>query len=96
MLQALSTVRSERQLCARLQSDLLFRWFVDWSLDAAVFDASIFSKNQARLLAHEVADLFFYEVVEVARRHGWGSNDHFSVDATLIGKRPTEDLVGYA
>ena len=84
VLQALYTVRSERQLCARLQTDLLFRWFVDLSLDEAVFDASTFSKNQARLLAHEVADLFFSAVVEVARRHGWVSNDHFSVDATLI------------
>jgi transposase len=84
VLQALYTVRSVRQLCARLQTDLLFRWFVDLPLDAAVFDASTFSKNQARLLAHEVADLFFSEVVEVARRHGWVSDDHFSVDATLI------------
>jgi transposase len=84
VLQALYTVRSERQLCARLQTDMLFRWFVDLPLDAEVFDASTYSKNQARLLAHEVADLFFYEVVELARHHGWVSNDHFSVDATLI------------
>ena len=84
VLQALYTVRSVRQLCARLQTDLLFRWFVDLPLHAEVFDASTFSKNQTRLLAHEVADLFFYEVVEVARRNGWVSDDHFSVDATLI------------
>lgn len=44
----------------------------------------MFSKNQARLLTHEVADLFFAEVVELARRHGWVSDDHFSVDGTLI------------
>ncbi len=84
VLQALYTVRSDRQLCARLQTDLLFRWFVDLPLDATVFDASVYSKNQARLLEHEVADLFFAEVVEVARRHGWVSDDHFSVDGTLI------------
>ena len=84
MLQALYTVRSDRQLCARLHTDLLFRWFVDLSLEAEVFDPSTYSKNQERLLAHEVADLFFYEVVELARRHGWVSNDHFSVDSTLI------------
>ncbi|MBL9186635.1 MAG: IS5 family transposase [Opitutaceae bacterium] len=84
VLQAPYTVRRVRQLCARLQTDLLFRWFVDLPLDAAEFDASTFSKNQTRLLAHEVADLFFYEVVEVARRNGWVSEDHFSVDATLI------------
>lgn len=84
VLQALYTVRSDRQLCARLQTDLMFRWFVDLPLDEAVFDASVFSKNQQRLLAHEVADLFFAEVVELARRHGWVSDDHFSVDGTLI------------
>jgi transposase len=84
VLQALYTVRSDRQLCARLQTDLLFRWFVDLPLDATVFDASVYSKNQVRLLAHEVADLFFAEVVELARKHGWVSDDHFSVDGTLI------------
>ena len=84
ILQALYTVRSDRQLCARLQTDLMFRWFVDLPLDEAVFDASTYSKNQARLLEHRVADLFFYEVVELARKHGWVSNDHFSVDGTLI------------
>jgi transposase len=84
VLQALYTVRSDRQLCDRLQTDLLFRWFVDLPLDQAVFDASTFSKNQERLLRHQVADLFFSEVVELARRHGWVSDEHFSVDATLI------------
>ena len=84
VLQALYSVRSERQMCARLQTDLLFRWFVDLPLDEKVFDASVYSKNQARLLQHEVADLFFYEVVELARTHGLVSDDHFSVDATLI------------
>jgi transposase len=84
VLQALYTVRSDRQLCARMQTDLMFRWFVDLSLEAAVFDASTYSKNQARLLTHEVADLFFSEVVELARKHGWVSDDHFSVDGTLI------------
>jgi transposase len=84
VLQALYTVRSDRQVCDRLHTDLLFRWFVDLPLDEAVFDASTFSKNQTRLLAHDVADLFFSEVVELARRHGWVSDEHFSVDATLI------------
>jgi transposase len=84
VLQALYTVRSDRQLCARMQTDLMFRWFVDLPLDEAVFDASTYSKNQARLLQHEVADLFFSEIVELARRNGWVSDDHFSVDGTLI------------
>jgi transposase len=84
VLQALFTVRSDRQLCARLQTDLMFRWFIDLPLDEAVFDASTFSQNQARLLRHQVADLFFAEVVALAKQHGWISNDHFSVDGTLI------------
>jgi transposase len=84
VLQALFTVRSDRQLCARLQTDLMFRWFIDLPLDEAVFDASTFSQNQARLLQHAVADVFFAEVVELAQQHGWISNDHFSVDGTLI------------
>lgn len=50
VLQALYTVRSERQLCAPLQTDMLFRWFVDLSVEAEVFDASTYSKNQARLV----------------------------------------------
>jgi transposase len=84
VLQALFTVRSDRQLCARMQTDLMFRWFVDLPLDQAVFDASTFSQNQDRLLRHEVADLFFSEVVALAKKHGWVSNEHFSVDGTLI------------
>ena len=84
VLQALYTVRSDRQLCARMQTDLMFRWFADVSLDQPVFDASTYSKNQERLLKHEVADLFFSEVVNLAKKHGWVSDDHFSVDGTLI------------
>jgi transposase len=84
VLQALYTVRSDRQLCARLQTDLMFRWFIDLGLEESVFDASTFSQNQQRLLKHEVADVFFSEVVEMAKRNGWVSNDHFSVDGTLI------------
>ena len=52
VLQALYPVRSERQLCARLQTDMLFRWFVDLSLEADMFDTSTSSKNQTRLLQH--------------------------------------------
>jgi transposase len=84
VLQALYTVRSDRQLCDRLKTDLLFRWFVDLPLDTEVFDASTYSKNQQRLLQHQVADLFFTAIVELARHHGWVSNEHFSVDGTLI------------
>jgi transposase len=84
VLMALYTIRSERQFCERLQYDLLFRWFLDLNPDEAVFDHSSFSQNQARLLQHKVADLFFAEVVWFAKAKRWISDQHFSVDATLI------------
>ena len=84
VLMALYSIRSERQFCERLQYDLLFRWFLDLNPDEPAFDHSTFSQNQARLLQHKVADLFFAEVVWLAQRNGWISDQHFSVDATLI------------
>lgn len=84
VLMALYTIRSERQFCERLRYDLLFRWFLDINPDEAAFDHSTFSQNQARLLRHQVADVFFTAVVDLARRNRWVSDDHFSVDATLI------------
>jgi len=84
VLMALYTIRSERQFCERLQYDLLFRWFLDLNPDEAVFDHSTFSQNQERLLRHKVADLFFAEVVWFAKAKHWISDQHFSVDATLI------------
>jgi len=84
VLMALYSIRSERQLCERLQYDLLFRWFLDLNPDEATFDHSTFSQNQRRLLRHQVADLFFAEVVWLAKGRGWVSDQHFSVDATLI------------
>ena len=58
--------------------------FVDLPMDEAPFDASSYSKNQSRLLQYEAAHLFLAEVMNFARRHGWVSDDHFSVDVTLI------------
>ena len=84
VLMALYTIRSERQFCERLQYDLLFRWFLDLNPDEPVFDHSTFSQNQERLLHHKVADLFFAEVVWFAKAKRWISDQHFSVDATLI------------
>ncbi|HVU23722.1 MAG TPA: IS5 family transposase [Opitutus sp.] len=84
VLMALHSVRSDRMFCERLNYDLLFQWFLDMNPSEAAFDASTFSQNQARLLQHEVADLFFHEVVELARAHHWVSNEHFTVDGTLI------------
>ena len=86
VLMALYTVRSDRQFCERLPYDLLFQWFLDINADEseAIFDASTFSKNQERLLGHATAELFFMQVAELARAGGWLSNEHFSVDGTLI------------
>lgn len=84
VLMALYSIRSERQFCERLQYDLLFRWFLDLNPDEPVFDHSTFSQNQERLLLHQVADHFFAQVVWFAKAKHWVSDQHFSVDGTLI------------
>ena len=84
ILQLLYSVRSERQLMEQLDYNLLFRWFVGLSADEPVWDASTFSKNRDRLLAAEVARLFFAHVVGQARAQGLLSAEHFTVDGTLI------------
>jgi len=84
LLIALFSVRSERQFCERLQYDLLFKWFLDLNISDQAFDASTFSKNRTRLLAHDVARQFFLAVRAEAGRGGLLSDDHFSVDGTLL------------
>jgi transposase len=84
LLMALYSVRSERQLCEQLGYNLLFRWFLDMELEEESFDATVFSKNRERLLEHEVGRLFFDTVVKQARQANLISEDHFSVDGTLI------------
>jgi transposase len=84
LLMALFSVPSERAFCERLHYDLLFQWFLDLELEEDPFDASTFSKNQQRLLAHQVADEFFAEVVDLLRERNLLSQEHFSVDGTLI------------
>ena len=84
VLQALYTIRSETLLVESLQYNFLFRWFLDLNMTDPVWDHSVFSKNQERLLAHRTADLFFATVVALAQAHGWVSDEHFSVDGTLI------------
>lgn len=84
VLIALFSVRSENLFIEQLHYNLLYRWFLDMDLSEAVFDNSTFSKNQERLMHHEVAKIFFAEVVKLAREGGWVSNEHFSVDGTLI------------
>lgn len=84
LLIALYSIRSERQFCERLQYDLLFKWFLDLNITDPAFDASTFSKNRERLLAHDVAAQFFDAVLAEAARHGLLSDDHFTVDGTLL------------
>jgi hypothetical protein len=71
-------------LMEQLDYNLLFRWFVGLSMDDGVWDPTVFSKNRDRLLEGDIARLFFQAVVEEARVLGLLSDEHFSVDGTLI------------
>src|SRR5262245_25470076 len=84
LLQVLYTVRSERLLLEQLDYNLLFRWFVGLNMDDAVWDATVFSKNRERLLKGEVAQAFFEQVLKLARQQDLLSDEHFTVDGTLI------------
>lgn len=84
LLIVLYSVRSERQFCERLQYDLLFKWFLDMNIMDTAFDASVFSKNKERLLEHDVAREFLGTVLDEARRRRLLSEDHFTVDGTLL------------
>src|SRR5689334_16039972 len=84
LLISLYSVRSERAFCEDLDFQLLWRWFLDMSLMEPSFDQSTFSKNRGRLLKHVVAQQFFDEVVRQADALGLLSDEHFTVDGTLI------------
>jgi transposase len=84
ILQALYTVRSERLLIEQLDYNLLFRWFVGLSLDEPIWDHSTFSKNRDRLLAGDIARVFFDAVLADARTAKLLSDEHFTVDGTLL------------
>ena len=84
LLIALYSVRSDRLFCEMLDYNLLFRWFLDMGLEAPSFDHSTFSKNRARLIEHDIAQAFFAGVVEQARAQKLLSDEHFTVDGTLI------------
>jgi transposase len=84
LLIALYSVRSERQFCERLHYDLLFKWFLDLNIIDPAFGASTFSKNKERLLENEVARKFLVVVLEEARQRKLLSEDHFTVDGTLL------------
>lgn len=84
LLQAFYSVRSERLLMEQLDYNLLFRWFVGLPADDAVWDVTVFTKNRDRLLEGEIAQVFFEQVLEQAAQQGLLSDEHFTVDGTLI------------
>ena len=71
-------------LMEQLNYNLLFRWFVGLNMDDPIWDATVFSKNRDRLLEGDVAQAFFQQVLEQARRQGLVSSEHFTVDGTLL------------
>ncbi|MFO0849912.1 MAG: IS5 family transposase [Gemmataceae bacterium] len=83
LLMALYSIRSERQLCERIDTDLLFRWFLDLQPSDEAFDPTTFCKNRDRLEEHRLTQAFFDAVVGRAVARGLCS-EHFSVDGTLI------------
>lgn len=84
LLQALYSVRSESLLMEQMDYNLLFRWFVGLRMDDQVWDVTVFTKNRERLIAGEIAERFFQEVVKQARAGGLLSDEHFTVDGTLL------------
>ena len=84
LLQMLYSIRSERLLMEEIDYSILFRWFVGLNLDDKLWDATVFTKNRDRLLEGDVANEFLAHVVEQARANGLTSDEHFTVDGTLL------------
>ncbi len=84
LLMVLYSIRSERRLMEELNYNLLYRWFVGLGMEEAVWDATTFSKNRERFIDGDVARGFFDQVLTKAREKGLMSEDHFSVDGTLV------------
>jgi transposase len=84
VVQVLYSVRSERLLMEQLEYNLLFRWFVGLAIDDRIWDVTVFTKNRERLLKGEIAEAFFAEVIAQARSAGLLSDEHFTVDGTLV------------
>src|SRR6184192_3505906 len=84
LLQILYSVRSERMLMEQMNYNLLFRWFVGLNMDDAIWDATVFTKNRQRLLEGDIADAFFAAVLKQARQRALLSDEHFTVDGTLL------------
>jgi transposase len=84
LLQALYSVRSERLLMEQLDYNLLFRWFVGLNMDDAIWDVTVFTKNRERLLGGDIAEAFFQAVLQQGRERNLLSDEHFTVDGTLL------------
>ena len=84
LLQVLFSIRSERQLVEQINYNLLLCWFVGLSIDDAVWNHSVFSKNRDRLIEHETVTDLFIATVDMANKRGLLSGEHFSVDGTQI------------
>src|SRR6202162_3948777 len=84
LLQVLYTIRSERQLMEQLDYNLLYRWFVGLNMDDPIWDVTVFTKNRERLLKGDIAQAFFQQVLDQARAQSLLSEEHFTVDGTLI------------
>ena len=84
LLQMLYSIRSERLLVEEINYNLLFRWFIGLSMDDGVWDHSSFTKNRDRLLAGDIATKMLQQVVALAREHQLLSDEHFTVDGTLV------------
>src|SRR5262249_1648502 len=84
LLQSLYTIRSERLLMEEIDYSILFRWFVGLGMDDEIWSPTTFSKNRDRLLQADVAAAFFDAVVDQARAAGLLSDEHFTVDGTLL------------
>lgn len=84
LLMVLYSIRSERQLMEQLDYNLLFRWFVGLEMDDPIWDATVFTKNRERLIAGAVSQRLLESVLEEAGEHGLLSEEHFTVDGTLI------------
>jgi transposase len=84
LLMVLYSIRSERQLMEQLNYNLLFRWFVGLEMDDPVWDVTVFTKNRERLIGGAISQQLLLGVVEEARAHQLLSEEHFTVDGTLI------------
>jgi transposase len=84
LLQCLYTIRSERELCRRLKTDLLFRWFLDLQPSDEVFDHSVFTHNRERLSEHGITQKFFDQVVRQGISTGLTSDEHFTAEAARV------------